>query len=113
MLQGRIRQVHSALANAKLPIGSKKADAKKLTDYAFHKSAKEYNVYWDVRKGLIPIVGAARETGRSLVITQPLSAGVTQPSPLLSLDENGHTDYWCIPAIMHPYLPQTAPRESL
>lgn len=27
-----------------------------------------YNVYWDVRKGLIPMVGAARETGTSMLI---------------------------------------------
>ena len=26
---------------------------------------EEYNVFWDVRKGLIPIVGAAREAGAS------------------------------------------------
>ncbi|GMH38900.1 hypothetical protein BSKO_06798 [Bryopsis sp. KO-2023] len=30
--------------------------------------AEIYNVYWDVRKGLIPMVGAARETGTSMLI---------------------------------------------
>lgn len=62
-MQGRIKQISQALKNAKLPFGPTKADAKQLEDYAFHKNPKDYNVFWDVRKGLIPIVGAARETG--------------------------------------------------
>lgn len=37
-----------------------------LETYEFKKSPEDYNVYWDVRKGLIPIVGAARETGGNL-----------------------------------------------
>jgi len=34
-----------------------------LNTYEFKMDKKDYNVYWDVRKGLIPIVGGARETG--------------------------------------------------
>ena len=64
LLQGRIKQISQALKNARLPFGPTKAEPKELEDYAFHKNAKDYNVYWDVRKGLIPIVGAARETGK-------------------------------------------------
>jgi len=82
-LQGRIRQVRSALENAKLAVGSKKSDAKKLEDYAFHKGPKEYNVYWDVRKGLIPIVGAARETGRFSNSVATLHQGRPPPPPRL------------------------------
>lgn len=29
---------------------------------------KDFNVYWDMRKGLIPIVGGARETGTSMLL---------------------------------------------
>ena len=65
ILQGRIKQISQALKNAKLPFGPTKAGAKQLEDYAFHKNPKDYNVFWDVRKGLIPIVGAARETGEN------------------------------------------------
>lgn len=39
-----------------------------LDDYPFTEKAEEYKVFWDVRKGLIPIVGAARETGTSMLI---------------------------------------------
>ena len=28
----------------------------------------DYNVYWDMRKGLIPIVGGAREVGTSMLL---------------------------------------------
>ena len=53
----------TALNKAKLPFGAKKVEPKALEEYEFKKDPKDYNVYWDVRKGLIPIVGAARETG--------------------------------------------------
>jgi len=36
--------------------------------YPFSEDKDVFNVYWDVRKGLIPIVGAARETGTSMLI---------------------------------------------
>ena len=54
-----------ALKNAKLPFGATAAEPKHLEAYEFKKDPKDYGVYWDVRKGLIPIVGAARETGAS------------------------------------------------
>ena len=35
---------------------------------AFKHDPKDFNVYWDMRKGLIPIVGGARETGTSMLL---------------------------------------------
>ena len=39
-----------------------------VSNYPFTEDKDVYGVYWDVRKGLIPIVGAARETGTSMLI---------------------------------------------
>jgi len=62
-LQERICEVQQALKRANLPFGARAAQPMTLDVYDFKHDKKEYNVYWDVRKGLIPIVGAARETG--------------------------------------------------
>ena len=62
-MQDRITEVHTALNRAKLPFGARKAHPMTLDTYEFMLDKKDYNVYWDVRKGLIPIVGGARETG--------------------------------------------------
>ncbi len=35
---------------------------------AFRHDPKDYGVYWDARKGLIPIVGGAREPGSSMLL---------------------------------------------
>ncbi|KAK9818314.1 hypothetical protein WJX72_010431 [[Myrmecia] bisecta] len=67
-LQGRIREVTTALEQAGLPFGAKAAEPKPLANYAFKHDPEDYNVYWDVRKGLIPLVGGARETGTSMLI---------------------------------------------
>ena len=64
-MQDRITEVHTALNRAKLPFGARKAHPMTLDTYEFMLDKKDYNVYWDVRKGLIPIVGGARETGES------------------------------------------------
>ena len=61
--QERICEVRKALLRAQLPFGAKAAQPMSLDDYDFKHEKGDYNVYWDVRKGLIPIVGAARETG--------------------------------------------------
>ncbi len=61
--QERICEVRQALLKAKLPFGAKAAQPMPLDAYEFKRDKADYNVYWDVRKGLIPIVGAARETG--------------------------------------------------
>lgn len=52
-----------ALLNADLVFGAKRSDLKDVETYDFKHEVKDYKVYWDVRKGLIPIVGGARETG--------------------------------------------------
>ena len=59
-------EVQTALNRAKLPFGARRAHPMRLDTYEFKMDKKDYNVYWDVRKGLIPIVGGARETGDSL-----------------------------------------------
>ena len=62
-VQERITEVQTALNRANLPFGARKAHPMTLDTYEFMLDKKDYNVYWDVRKGLIPIVGGARETG--------------------------------------------------
>ena len=70
-VQERICEVRKALLRAKLPFGAKAAQPMSLDDYEFKHEKGDYNVYWDVRKGLIPIVGAARETGARLRMGSP------------------------------------------
>ena len=55
--------MQQALLRARLPFGAKAAAPMELGAYDFKHDKRDYNVYWDVRKGLIPIVGAAREAG--------------------------------------------------
>lgn len=62
-MQERIDEVMGALQAANVTCGSTRAEPKDLDTYEFKKDPKDFNVYWDVRKGLIPIVGGARETG--------------------------------------------------
>ena len=62
-VQERIDEVMGALQAANVTCGSTRAEPKDLGTYNFKKDPKDFNVYWDVRKGLIPIVGGARETG--------------------------------------------------
>jgi D-lactate dehydrogenase len=66
--QARITEVQKALVAAGLPFGPRVAEPKPLTMYEFKHEVKDYKVYWDVRKGLIPIVGGARETGEVCVM---------------------------------------------
>lgn len=66
-------EVQTALNRAKLPFGARKAHPMRLDTYEFKMDKKDYNVYWDVRKGLIPIVGGARETGDTCWIHRSLT----------------------------------------
>ncbi len=66
-MQDRIAEVQTALNRANLPFGARKVHPMRLDTYEFKMDKKDYNVYWDVRKGLIPIVGGARETGNDQV----------------------------------------------
>lgn len=65
-LVDRIDEVNEALLAAGLPFGCKASDPKRLSDYPFREKESEAKTFWDMRKGLIPIVGAAREPGASL-----------------------------------------------
>jgi D-lactate dehydrogenase len=62
-LDRNIQEVETALAGAKL-----RTTQPQQQSYPFHKDPGAYNVFWDVRKGLIPIVGGGRETGTSMLI---------------------------------------------
>ena len=62
-LKANIEQVEAALEGAKL-----KSPHPQRTTYPFSSDPAVYNCYWDVRKGLIPIVGGGRETGTSMLI---------------------------------------------
>ena len=62
-LDKSIAEVESCLGKAGLRMSKPQREF-----YPFHKEASKYNVFWDVRKGLIPIVGGGRETGTSMLI---------------------------------------------
>lgn len=80
-LEGRIREVNSALRKAGLPLGCNATRPRTLEDYAFRHDPAEYKVFWDVRKGLIPIVGAAREPGTPPLICCRPAARITWVVP--------------------------------
>lgn len=67
-LTERIEEVQKALERSGLPFGAQAVKPQSVRDFKFTPDAKEFKVYWDVRKGLIPIVGGARETGTSMLI---------------------------------------------
>ena len=65
-LQDRIHAVTECVRRAGLPLGCSTSKPRNVDDYPFTDNPAEYKIYWDVRKGLIPIVGAAREPGAPL-----------------------------------------------
>ena len=62
-LNSGISAVENALDGANLKFLNDRA-----TTYPFKKEEDVYKVYWDVRKGLIPMVGSCREAGTSVLI---------------------------------------------
>lgn len=62
-LQARIDEVVAAIEASGMPLGRTADKPSSVAEYGFKFKPEEYNVFWDVRKGLIPIVGAAREAG--------------------------------------------------
>ena len=62
-LNSNIKQVTNALDGA----GMEYLNDREKT-YPFMKDEAVYKVYWDVRKGLIPLVGSSREPGTSVLI---------------------------------------------
>lgn len=67
-LQANIADVQRSLTRHGLKFGGHEGKALSLDTYPFHEDPKVSNIFWDVRKGLIPIVGAAREVGTSMLI---------------------------------------------
>ncbi|KAF8056389.1 glcD [Scenedesmus sp. PABB004] len=67
-LEANIDEVNRALLRHGLPFGAKAAAPQPLSAYPFSHDAGVCKTFWDVRKGLIPIVGAAREPGTSMLI---------------------------------------------
>ncbi|KAG2497441.1 hypothetical protein HYH03_004596 [Edaphochlamys debaryana] len=67
-LQERIEEVYRAITDAQLLLGPAPNDPRPIASYPFHHDAKNSKILWDVRRGLIPIVGAAREAGTSMLI---------------------------------------------
>ncbi|KAI3429690.1 hypothetical protein D9Q98_005775 [Chlorella vulgaris] len=67
-LQSRIAEVQAALGKSGLPFGAKAAEPQPLQAYEFKHQPKDFKVFWDVRRGLIPIVGAARKAGTSMLL---------------------------------------------
>jgi D-lactate dehydrogenase len=61
-------EVRRALKRHDLPLGGRSDAPRSLDAYAFTSDNKTCKTFWDVRKGLIPIVGAAREPGTSMLI---------------------------------------------
>lgn len=62
-MQARINEVNQAMIRGGLQFGATAEKPQDISMYPFRKEKADYSVYWDVRKGLIPIVGGARESG--------------------------------------------------
>lgn len=77
------------MIRAGLAFGAKADTPQELSMYPFKHEKKDYSVYWDVRKGLIPIVGGARESGIYLRSCDREQFGLTW------LHSNGSHDSRC------------------
>lgn len=56
------------IAPAAAPALPPAAEPQPLEAYEFKHDPKDFKIYWDVRRGLIPIVGAARKPGTSMLL---------------------------------------------
>jgi len=63
-LLAAIDEVNAALVGSGVPVVTESG----YTQASFKHDPAEFNVYWDMRKGLIPIVGGARENGTSMLL---------------------------------------------
>jgi D-lactate dehydrogenase len=67
-LEARIAEITGALTRSGLAFGPAPGTPKPLEAYEFKRDARDAKVYWDVRKGLIPLVGGAREAGTTMLL---------------------------------------------
>lgn len=67
-LHARIDEVLNTLRSSNFAFGPSPGITRPLDAYPFNHNAKEAKVFWDVRKGLIPIVGGAREPGTTMLL---------------------------------------------
>ncbi len=70
----------SALRESGLKFGAHADQLQDLEAHPFRKDPAESKVFWDVRKGLIPIRGGGREAGAPPFLLQSVDASL----PLLS-----------------------------
>lgn len=85
--QERILEVMGSMKAAGLPFGARKDEPRDMEYYPFKRDKEDYGVYWDTRKGLIPIVGGARETGAASTSTRLCYATMPcNPWPTCTLD---------------------------
>lgn len=98
-LEARIGEVNAALERARLPLGRSAREPRGVADYPFRHAAADFNVFWDVRKGLIPIVGAAREAGTSMLIEDVTCPVDKLPDMMIDLidmfQRHGYADASC------------------
>ena len=83
-MQANIDEVYGCLKKSKLPFGPHKGELKPLEHYAFRDDPKEAKVFWDVRKGLIPIVGGARESGAVPVLHSGVKLQIASCAPCVT-----------------------------
>lgn len=89
---------HSLLHSALPPLFFPATEPQPLEAYEFKHDPKDFKIYWDVRRGLIPIVGAARKPGTSMLLEDvacPVDkwvppAAAAWPASLPPLTSAGH-----------------------
>lgn len=99
-LADSIQEVTKVLNQGNVRFGNKANALKTLDAYPFTEDAEVYGTYWDVRKGLIPMVGAARETGTSMLIEDvacPVHNLAAMTSDLIDMFQRyGYNDACCL-----------------
>lgn len=67
-LHANIQQVYDVLKKNRVNTGPSPELLMPLESYKFNHDPKEYKIYWDFRKGTVPIVGGARQAGTQMMI---------------------------------------------
>lgn len=63
-----VNEVQTKLELANLGVGPNHEMLRNIKDFPFQRNAADFSVFWNFRKGLIPIVGGTRETGTSMLL---------------------------------------------